>query len=216
MHQFGVTMLTYSGMNSNRLAFYNSGSEVYNGVTVSAGYFWYAKTLFTATGAVWFNGEGLWHEAGLNAAGVASCPSLNEFGLPGSIAGFNGYGYNGSLGGTVNMNTLTGGLSDTVAIADQALINFKATYIPSTYINPPRDPNTGNFNSAMFQGRHSGRGSVLWLDGHASLEKTTPIPATATLAAPTIEYANRSFGYLARSPDDLLDKTRADYYFSLK
>ncbi len=216
MHQFGVSMLTYSGMNANTLAFYNSGSEVYNGVTVPGGYFWYAKALSTSTGQLWFYGQGLWHDAGLNAAGVASCPSLNEYGLPGSILGFNGYGYNGAIGGGINMSTMTGAVSDTVAIADQALINFKATYISSTFINPPRDLTTGNFNSAMFQGRHLGRGSVLWLDGHATLEKAMPVPATVTLAAPSSEYINRSLGYLVRSPDDLLDKTRADYYFTLK
>jgi len=65
-----------------------------------------------------------------------------------------------------------------------------------------------------FHGRHgSGKGSVLWLDGHASLQTAVPPPATATtLLNPPGFYVQKHVGYLVRSPADL-NSLAALYYF---
>jgi prepilin-type N-terminal cleavage/methylation domain-containing protein/prepilin-type processing-associated H-X9-DG protein len=72
-----------------------------------------------------------------------------------------------------------------------------------------------------FHGRHNGRGSVLWMDFHASLEQPVPIPGWETVTVgnsfgaftqPASFYNTNHIGYLARSSADL-GTMGALYYF---
>jgi prepilin-type processing-associated H-X9-DG protein len=73
-----------------------------------------------------------------------------------------------------------------------------------------------------FHGRHGGRGSVLWLDGHASLTTAVPPPASTSWSArntyglqnPPQWYIQNNIGYLVRSQNDINPVPMgADYYF---
>ena len=73
----------------------------------------------------------------------------------------------------------------------------------------------------MFHGRHNGRGSILWMDGHASLEAPVPIPSSYTVTIsnsfggfpkPASFYNSNHIGYLVRSADDLSSVYGLYYY----
>ncbi len=74
-----------------------------------------------------------------------------------------------------------------------------------------------------FHGRHGGRGSVLWLDGHATQEYAVPVPSNTAWSAgntlgpqhPPSFYNSNYIGYLCRSPSDL-SSMAALYYFVYK
>ncbi len=85
----------------------------------------------------------------------------------------------------------------------------------NTNISVPGKPN--------FHGRHGGSGGVLWFDGHATMEKATPVPSNAdltTLLGTPLMNGNLGLinaahiGFLVRSPSDLSPgNAKADYYF---
>ena len=73
-----------------------------------------------------------------------------------------------------------------------------------------------------FHGRHNGRGSVLWMDFHATLEAPVPVPSSMTVSTsfgclnqPPSFYNHNHIGYLARSPDDL-NSMEGLYYYVFK
>ncbi|MGC4030129.1 MAG: prepilin-type N-terminal cleavage/methylation domain-containing protein [Tepidisphaeraceae bacterium] len=72
-------------------------------------------------------------------------------------------------------------------------------------------------NRPSFQGRHNGRGSVLWLDGHATLESPTYCPDPSLYSGggrsetPTF-YMKYKIGYLV-PPNTTLPSRSAMYYF---
>jgi prepilin-type N-terminal cleavage/methylation domain-containing protein len=75
-----------------------------------------------------------------------------------------------------------------------------------------------------FQGRHNGCGSVVWADGHASLEKTVYLPPTTSVHVPLninkkytqAQLQAYNIGFLARSAADLTSGTPAmDFYYML-
>jgi prepilin-type N-terminal cleavage/methylation domain-containing protein/prepilin-type processing-associated H-X9-DG protein len=72
----------------------------------------------------------------------------------------------------------------------------------------------------VFHGRHGGNGSVLWMDGHATLTYAVPMPASTAWSAgntygpqhPPQWYNQRHIGYLVRSQADL-GSMAAEYYY---
>jgi prepilin-type processing-associated H-X9-DG protein len=74
-----------------------------------------------------------------------------------------------------------------------------------------------------FQGRHSGKGGVLWLDGHATLE--TPVYASAAATIPIMgasgnatytaaQMQNANIGFLCRNATELNSgQPVMDYYY---
>jgi prepilin-type N-terminal cleavage/methylation domain-containing protein/prepilin-type processing-associated H-X9-DG protein len=73
----------------------------------------------------------------------------------------------------------------------------------------------------QFHGRHNGRGSVLWMDGHASLEAPVQIPSSYKVTVsngfggfpqPASFYDTNHIGYLVRSPADLSSVSGLYYY----
>jgi prepilin-type processing-associated H-X9-DG protein len=72
----------------------------------------------------------------------------------------------------------------------------------------------------VFHGRHGGKGSVLWLDGHASLENAVPMPGNTAWSAgntygpqhPPAYYNQLHIGYLVRQQADLSSLNALYYY----
>ena len=109
-----------------------------------------------------------------------------------SVVGFTGYGYNYNYlsPSTYTPPTYTetpmpisatavGSPSETVAFAACARINNWSTAPPTLEGNTYLEPPSSSFPS--FHARHSGRGTILWVDSHANTR--TPI------------YRSGSFGY---------------------
>ncbi|HLP00012.1 MAG TPA: prepilin-type N-terminal cleavage/methylation domain-containing protein [Fimbriimonas sp.] len=139
-----------------------------------------------------FDGTTLREEEGLvypytKGKGVQQDPSFSR-GLR-SVIGFTGYGYNfvylspSTYAPPTWEETLipvnfsqVGSVSETVAFAACARINNWSSSTPvlegNTYLEPP----SSAFPS--FQGRHSGKGTVLWVDSHASVR--TPVGRTGS------------------------------------
>jgi prepilin-type processing-associated H-X9-DG protein len=74
-----------------------------------------------------------------------------------------------------------------------------------------------------FHGRHNGRGSVLWADGHGSMFAPIPVPLYATVGTgftslkmdPSF-YRSKKIGYVAKSADDLQSMSALYYFVSKK
>ena len=148
-----------------------------------------------------FNGTVLREEEGLlypytKGKGVQQDPSFPN--RLRSVVGFTGYGYNYDYLSPSTYSpptwaetpvavsaTAVGSPSETVAFAACARINnwssSVATLEGNTYLEPP----SSNFPS--FHARHSGKGTVLWVDSHANTR--------------TPSYRVGSFGYGYNSPD---------------
>jgi prepilin-type processing-associated H-X9-DG protein/prepilin-type N-terminal cleavage/methylation domain-containing protein len=170
----------------------------------------------------------------------------------GNVAGalvIGSYGWNAWLTGIQSpfqFNTTNQDVSVSVnpsSIHDNAEVVLAADVIATTSggfnvsgggegLNDPfYEGQTGGANGGMrlckpdFHGRHGGRGSVLWLDGHASLETAVPPPPNASWAPqntfglqhPPQWYKLQHIGYLVRSPNVLSPLTMAaDYYFVIR
>jgi prepilin-type N-terminal cleavage/methylation domain-containing protein/prepilin-type processing-associated H-X9-DG protein len=126
------------------------------------------------------------------------------------------------------------------SVPDNSEVVLAADVIPTTAtgfnvsgggegLNDPfYEGQSGGANGGMrlckpdFHGRHGGRGSVLWLDGHASLQDAVPPPSATSWSAqntlglqhPPQWYQQAHIGYLVRSQNDINPVTMAaDYYF---
>jgi prepilin-type processing-associated H-X9-DG protein len=122
-----------------------------------------------------------------------------------------------------------------VALAADVITTTSTGFNMTGYTEGLNDPfyegSTATGNAGMrlckpnFHGRHGGRGSVLWLDGHASLVYAVPPPGNASWASgnfyglqhPPQWYQQQHIGYLIRSQNNINPVTMAaDYYFVYK
>ena len=153
------------------------------------------------------------------AANSASMPSSYGIGTPFSwVGGLDGFRLN-----KIRMS------SETVMMADVSDPTYGNANMSTTNLGLWDPLNVGlNTNISVpaqpnFHGRHGGSGGVLWFDGHATLEKATPVPANANL---TTLFGNQlmngnlgainaaHIGFLCRSPSDLNPgNAKADYYY---
>lgn len=148
-----------------------------------------------------FDGTHLREEGGLlfpytKGKGVQQDPSFPN--RLRSVVGFTGYGYNYNYLSPSRYSpptwaetavgvsaTAVGSPSETVAFASCARINYWSTTIPTLEGNTYLEPPSSDFPS--FHARHSGKGTVLWVDSHANTR--------------TPSYRTGSFGYGYNSPD---------------
>lgn len=109
-------------------------------------------------------------------------------------------------------------IGDTMNCLSTGLDYFGATSFNDVYMASAANYGANKLAKPTFQGRHSGRGSVLWLDGHATLETPT-IPETsanfsgdAAVQTPAFYKTNR-IGFLVPPAVTTLASPLALYYF---
>lgn len=154
----------------------------------------------------------------LKDLGVYDCPSAADIPRAShtSPPGFSGYGVNfllfreepfpnyGLYGrplATLREPARTLLMADTARVnpADGALVRSGALHAPS-------------FSTPDAHGRHSGRASALWCDGHATAQIVTPsVPAHNGVPAPALRA--HDIGYLL-PPGPVTDVRTADLYFT--
>lgn len=187
----------------------------------SRSFFWsYKRYQYSATTSKTFVGEGLWKRSGMTGDRVVSCPGLTDVGLaafrnddpnPSTAAswqGFTGYAFNPQFSSLLNFNNAQQmkGSAQTVVFADSVQLTFAYNFSPLSSYFLPWDATNKRLNAPSFQGRHRGRCSILWLDGHASLEPLTlPADQTSVTVFPTglTEVKKRNIGFVVRNQEDL-------------
>ena len=237
LHSYGNSMAMYIAENDGRLAFttaaeYGVEQGGRTGFVLSD---WYKKTFFDYSSS-YRNvalGEGTWSTYGVSGDDVVWCPSLTDVGLNppggsgpynssdvvGRLRGFSGYGYNGGLASAA-VGRIKGS-AETAAIADFAFFHFGA-YDASSSMLDVRSVSTNDLQLPTFQGRHSGRGAVLWLDGHAATESVVYLPEdlnTLPEAVATPQQLKDIFiGYLVRDEADIREGSAevANYLLSTR
>jgi prepilin-type N-terminal cleavage/methylation domain-containing protein/prepilin-type processing-associated H-X9-DG protein len=109
--------------------------------------------------------------------------------------GITGYGYNYVYfgAGGVSYSAIPTPASK-VAFASSARLNGFQYATPTLEANPLMDPPSNNYPG--FQARHAGLGTVLWADGHASVEHPTYRTGTFGYAFSAELYRDQSLGDL--------------------
>ncbi len=115
--------------------------------------------------------------------------------------------------------------TETMALMDAGKISSAGVFSTTYLSDPPRRNNVDGGATKMptFVGRHSGRGNVLWYDGHVSAETPyiTSVPANydSSLVGVIGKYVTAKVGYLTPvTPQDgpeanLMNAPNIDYYY---
>jgi prepilin-type N-terminal cleavage/methylation domain-containing protein/prepilin-type processing-associated H-X9-DG protein len=183
---------------------------------------------------------GLWGASGGVTSRLLVCPTLVTSGLiqdaddpyvPSTGQFFRSYGWNflqevespyALILSHVKVPTETVLLTDIYTLAGNTHIGNGGvfSYHPSNITNQSPYP-TPQVNMPDFQGRHSGKGGVLWIDGHASLETPIYAPAGTSIIAPMVairytaaQMQKLNIGFLARNAQELNSGLPImDYYY---
>lgn len=160
---------------------------------------------------------------------LASCPEMSL--VNGNLSSLYGYAFNGWLsfirlngGSDPNYQPIRRPImlshcknsSETVCFGDVVSYNGSSPGLSDPF-NISWYKQTFTLGTPNFAGRHGGSGSVLWMDGHATLEQPVMAPLdtsmySSPLSFPVDWYRQHSFGYLVRSPADL-NNIGGLYYF---
>jgi prepilin-type N-terminal cleavage/methylation domain-containing protein/prepilin-type processing-associated H-X9-DG protein len=232
LHQFGVMASAYAAMNGG--AIYQGGQD---GLSNSYRY-WDVGATPTST-----SGQdpmySLWAPYGMNAK-LLICPALQGSGLQSdtmtaydsqiqSQVYYRSYGWNYMYGQSPFKLNRARSSQDTVLITD--IYSLVGPMIASGVIyslNPSMQgvgstATTVVASNPNFHGRHAGKGGVVWMDGHATME--TPIygsPTTIYVAPisgkryPGTTIINLHMGFLSRNSAELNSGLPImDYYYLL-
>ena len=228
LQALGNTIRLVSMDNNGRIKF--SDFVIFNGVQVNA--FWYGQYDPSATSVPIPASAGCWRRYGISDSSVI-CPAAAGYDirrtslLPSTP--FISYGFNPAIGSGVTTAIpfrfdRVHDSSGTFLMADSGAPGTDEGVSPTmggfSWPQVESTSNTGPFHSnpdADFQGRHNGRGSVLWMDGHASLEPVIlPNPANFSTAYPMTYplnmYVVNHIGYLIPSPSDMPTIQANQYY----
>ena len=239
LRQLGIAASMYASNNRNRIA-YEGYVGTQNGFSGTAPLTatWDVGPVVSTSSTVQNPAYGLWGNYGI-VNRLLVCPALLASGLiqnaddpfnPTNGAFYRSYGWNylqEEYSPLVFVLSRVQSPAETVLISDiftftgsSTLVGNGATasYNPSL-VSP--GSLTPQVNKPSFQGRHAGKGGVLWVDGHATLE--TPVYAnpgttlgiymsSATYTAAQMQQVN--IGFLCRNATELNSgKPVMDYYF---
>ena len=227
LHQFGVMANSYAAM--NRGAIYQGGQD---GLSTSYKYWDVGSTPASTSGQD--PRYSLWAPYGMNAK-LLICPALQGSGLQSdtntaydsyqSTIYYRSYGWN-FMYTSVKLNQARSS-QDTVLITD--IYSLIGPLIASGVIyslnpsmqGPGSTATTVVASNPNFHGRHGGKGGVVWMDGHATME--TPIygsPSVAYIAPisgkryPGSTIINLHMGFLSRNAAELNSGLPImDYYY---
>jgi prepilin-type N-terminal cleavage/methylation domain-containing protein/prepilin-type processing-associated H-X9-DG protein len=183
---------------------------------------------------------GLWGASGGVTSRLLVCPTLVTSGLiqdaddpyvPSTGQFFRSYGWNflqevespyALILSRVKVPTETALLTDIYTLTGNSHVGNGGvfSYHPSNITNQSPYP-TPQVNMPDFHGRHSGKGGVLWLDGHASLETPIYAPDGTAIVAPMVaikytaaQMKKLNIGFLARNAQELNSGLPImDYYY---
>jgi prepilin-type N-terminal cleavage/methylation domain-containing protein/prepilin-type processing-associated H-X9-DG protein len=183
---------------------------------------------------------GLWGASGGVTSRLLVCPTLVTSGLiqdaddpyvPSTGQFFRSYGWNflqevegpyALILSHVKVPTETVLLTDIYTLTGNSHVGNGGvfSYHPSNITNLSPYP-TAQVNMPDFHGRHSGKGGVLWIDGHASLEPPIYAPDGTSIIAPMVairysaaQMKKLNIGFLARNAQELNSGLPImDYYY---
>ncbi len=233
LRNIGQAGLMYASNFKNTIAFQGIGQETING-TGSYNDYWFGSGFSIIPSN---RDSTLWGQYGVTQ-NIIVCPLVSETTT-----------YQQAAANSASMPTSYGVGTPFTRVGGLAGIRLNKIHMPTETVMMAdiSDPTTGNTNMAStalgfwdplnvglntditvpakpnFHGRHGGLGGVLWFDGHATMEKATPVPPNAslkTLAGTQLMGGNLAavnaahIGFLVRNPSDLNPgNANADYYF---
>lgn len=157
------------------------------------------------------------------------CPGVSDYvDIPetGVLTSMQFYGWNSWLVSVASQSPLKPatirGDSEVILLGDVMKVDTKGFVLNGSdgLQDPFRRDVTLKLGRPTFHGRHVGAGSVLWVDGHASLENVTNVPSTETvdlsnyngLTQPPQYFNAAHIGYICKSQNDL-NSMAAEYYY---
>ncbi|MDB5328832.1 MAG: hypothetical protein JWM57_4401, partial [Phycisphaerales bacterium] len=178
LRTLGQCYLEYLTENKGKGLIYSYQGAAPSGAT-GISYFWFAsKTSYSGSVYVWDINQGYLTKFYKNPA-FLNCPEASDQfkgfsgGLSQGTVPLTSYGYNANIAGLATSTRIknsseTCALMDAMDFANDTTGTMVGTYV----VQAPSLTSSGvvGFKSPGFHGRHAGKGSVLWYDGHASSE----------------------------------------------